>query len=100
MAPVARYGTASLEDDKEADDAGDEKEEAHRGKDISKRKSICDELLKIFKDIEKGFKDQWERANDQLDYWDVYNCKITSKQFYNGNARIFVPIVKNAIDAR
>jgi hypothetical protein len=101
-APTAqgRYGTASLENDNEADDTGDEKEESHRGKDISKRPKIRDELLKTFKDIEKGFRDQWERANDQLDYWDVYNCKIGPKQFYSGNAKIFVPIVKNAIDAR
>src|SRR5262245_46681355 len=100
MATVARYGTASLQDDIEADDAADEKEESHRGKDISKRPKVREELLKVFKDVEKGFRDQWQRANDQLDFWDVYNCKITAKQFYNGNARIFVPIVKNAIDAR
>src|SRR5215469_1659362 len=102
LTPVGDYGTASLKNESdEVDDAGDdEKEEQHRGKDISKKPKIRDELLKIFKDVEKGFQDQWERANDQLDYWDVYNCKLSSKQFYSGNARIFVPIVKNAIDAR
>lgn len=73
---------------------------ALRSRDLSKVKSIKDELLKIFTEVEEGFRDQWNRSNDQLDYWDIYNCQLTSKQFYSGNSKIFVPIVHNAINAR
>lgn len=54
----------------------------------------------IFKDVDKGFQDAWERANAQMDYWDLYNCKLGPKQFYSGNSRIFVPIVYDAVNAR
>jgi hypothetical protein len=71
-----------------------------RRADISKRKNVRDELLKIFRDVEEGYRDQWNRANDQQDYWDLYNCVLTSKQFYVGNSKIYVPIIHNAVNAR
>jgi len=90
-----RYGATDDEDDElEADQTEDRSEELVRDHDI---KSEC---IKAYSDIEKGYSDQWERSNDQMDYWDVYNCTIGPKQFYSGNSKIFVPIVKDAIDAR
>lgn len=84
------------------DDLEDESEDRsqRRGRDISRTKSIKDKLLDAYKDIEEGFRDQWNRSNDQMDYWDIYHCELTALQFYNGNSKIFVPIVKNAINAR
>lgn len=87
-----------MADDQEKPD--DEDKADRRGRDLSRVKSIKDELLKIFTDIEEGFRDQWNRSNDQMDWWDIYNCQLTSKQFYSGNSKIFVPIVHNAINAR
>ncbi len=74
--------------------------ETRRDRDLSKVKSIRDDLIKLFTEVEEGFTDQWNRSNEQMDYWDIYNCKLTSKQFYQGNSRIFVPIVHNAVNAR
>ena len=71
-----------------------------RSRDISKRPAIKKELLKIFEDVEKGYRDQHDRSNEQQDYWDIYNCTLTSRQFYVGNSKIFVPVVHNAINAR
>ena len=91
-------------DDDLRDDVIDAAEEAAVGvprrKDISKRPSIKKELLKIFKDIEEGYRDQWNRSNEQQDFWEIYNCVLTAKQFYVGNSKIFVPVVHNAINAR
>jgi hypothetical protein len=56
--------------------------------------------LELYKDIEKGFQDQWERGNSQMDYWDIYNCNLGPNQFYSGNSKIFVPIVHDAVNAR
>jgi hypothetical protein len=83
--------------------AGEDKAEpklAQRSEDLSGKEKIRDKLQKIFKDVEKGFRSQWDRANDGMDWWDVYNCVLNAKQFYVGNAKIYVPIVKNAINAR
>ncbi len=71
-----------------------------RADDVSALKSVREDLLDVFKDVEKGFEDQWERSNDQTDYWEIYNCKLNAKQFYSGNSKIYVPIVHNAVNAR
>jgi hypothetical protein len=67
---------------------------------LSRKKSVRDDLLKHYKDVEKGFSDQWERSNAQMDYWDIYHCVLGPKQFYSGNSKIFVPITHDAINAR
>jgi hypothetical protein len=63
----------------------------------SEIRKACEE---VFKDVDKGFADQWERANATMDYWDIYNCNLGAKQFYNGNSKIFIPIVHDAVEAR
>ena len=83
-----------------ADEAEESKAASARSDELSKNKNVREQMQDIFDEIERGFSDQGERANDQLDYWDVYNCKLTGKQFYTGNSKIFVPIVHNAVNAR
>src|ERR1700729_926181 len=90
----------SLGDDDEASEDAASKEVEPRAKDISKRAGVSKQLLEMFDEIEQGFSDQAERSDDLIDYWDVYNCKLTGHQFYDGNSKIFVPIVHNAVDAR
>ena len=71
-----------------------------RSRNLAKSKKIRDKLLDLYKDVEKGFQDQRTRADDQADYWDIYNNITGQNQFYTGNSRIFVPITYNAINAR
>lgn len=61
---------------------------------------LKDKLLKIYADVEKGFIDQAQRADDQMDFWDAYNCILGGFQAYSGNAQIFVPLIHNAVNAR
>ena len=83
-----------------ADEASKAAHGIPRRADISRRKSIRDELLKRFEAVEEGYRNQFTRSNEQQDFWDIYNCQLTSKQFYVGNSKIFVPIIHNAINAR
>lgn len=71
-----------------------------RDEELSKRARVSGQLEDLYNEVEKGFQDQYERTNNQMDYWDIYNCQLGSKQFYSGNSKIFVPLVKDAIDAR
>jgi hypothetical protein len=71
-----------------------------RNEELMRDKEVEDTCLKLYGEIEKGFSDQWERSNSQMDYWDIYNCELGPKQFYSGNSKIFVPIVADAVDAR
>lgn len=91
---------SDLSSDDQLDPPDDDIDPGSRGKDLSKKQPIREQLLDVFSDVEKGFGDQNDRANDQMDWWDIYNCKLTSKQFYSGNSQIFVPIVYNAVNAR
>ena len=61
---------------------------------------IADQIRKVAKDVDKGFQNQWERVNDQMDYWDVYDQVVGGKQAYAGNSQIYLPIVNQAIEAR
>lgn len=71
-----------------------------RDDELSNRPKIRKKLIEMFQDIEKGFADQNTRADDILDYWDMHNCTLGERQFYNGNSKIFVPLIKNAVKAR
>lgn len=55
---------------------------------------------KLWNDIKRGFENQGERADRIQDYWDAYNCRLNMNQYYNGESEIFVPIVRDAINAR
>jgi hypothetical protein len=75
-------------------------QELNRDDELSTQADIKDALLEVLDEIDKGFTDQWSRSNDQMDYWDIYNCVLGPNQFYTGNSKIFVPIVHNAVNAR
>lgn len=74
--------------------------EISRDDELSTKPAIRKRLLELYKDIEKSFLDQNGRADEIMDYWDMYNCQLNERQFYSGNSHIFVPIVKDAIKAR
>jgi len=71
-----------------------------RKDELTKKPGIEKACLDLIKDVEKAFQDQWDRANSQMDYWDIYNCQLGPNQFYSGNSKIFAPIVHDAINAR
>ncbi len=89
-----------LDDFDLAEEVGEEPQPLGRDDELSTRKSVETQLLDLYDDVEKGFDNQYQRSNDQMDYWDIYNCQLGSKQFYSGNSKIFVPLVKDAVDAR
>lgn len=71
-----------------------------RDRELADDKNIRKACLKLYPDLLKGFSDQWERANAQMDYWEIYNCILNAKQFYSGNSKIYLPLCHDAINAR
>ncbi len=71
-----------------------------RDEELGQKAKIKKHLLKLLPDIEKAFVEQHDRSDNILDYWDAFNCKLGGRQFYDGNSRIFVPIIRNAVKAR
>ncbi len=64
-----------------------------RDEELLGEKEIEKQFLKKIRAVEKGFKAQWDRGNDQLDYWDCFDCLLGGKQTYAGNSQIFLPII-------
>lgn len=89
---------ASVERKKDA--ASDDSGWGERDEELCDDEGIREQVLDAMKTVGAAFRGQWDRGNDQLDYWDCYNCQLTGRQNYAGNAQIFVPIVKTAVDAR
>lgn len=78
----------------------EDREDNSRDRELCDEKEIRDALLDLYKDIELGFTDQADRSDDIMDWWDLFNCKLSVKQTYAGNSKIFVPIIANAVNAR
>jgi hypothetical protein len=80
----------------------DDKGPPDRSKDLlgPKRSKLRKYLDTLYDDIHKGFQDQSSRSDSQMDFWDCFNCILNSNQFYNGNAEIYVPIIRDAVVAR
>src|ERR1700688_1156018 len=57
-------------------------------------------LDEIFNAVLRTFEDQKDRSDDIEDYWDCFNCRSNSRQYYNGIANIYFPIIHDAVSAR
>jgi len=71
-----------------------------RGKDLSGQRGYKRKLEKLYQLVTQGFIDKKERNDATQRYWRIYNCELTTNQAYSGNSQIYLPIVRDAIDAR
>jgi hypothetical protein len=68
---------------------------------LGRSNSACrDFLRKKIEGIVRGFEDQVARSDDLDQWWRIYHCELDDNQFYNGNAQVYVPIIRDAINAR
>lgn len=90
------------EDELSAGDAldGEVVTDDSRDDDISDDPDVEEQILDLYGEVEAGFDAQDERYNRAADFWDLYNSKLGPNQFYSGNSKIFVPITRNAVNAR
>jgi hypothetical protein len=86
--------------DQDPDDDEDGAEAAASRDDELHDDKLMEKIKKAAKAVAKGFEASWERYNDQMDYWDVYDQVIGGKQAYAGNHTVYLPIVRQAVEAR
>lgn len=84
----------------ETEDDKDDSAWGERSEELCHRDAIRDQVLDAMKTVSAAFRGQWDRGNDQLDWWDCYNCTLSGRQAYAGNSQIFLPLIKMAVDAR
>lgn len=70
-------------------------------KNYAKEKSILPKCEKIYAQLLEGYSVEKKDQNDRIiEYWDIYNGILGENQQYDGNAKVFEPIVHDAIEAR
>lgn len=86
-------------DDLSIQDEVEEKKE--KIKNYANDPKIKEKCSKIYEQIVSGFKEEKKNQSEAIDeYWDVYNYKLGDNQQYDGDAQIFEPIVRDAVEAR
>jgi hypothetical protein len=71
-----------------------------QGKDYVAKTSVREEANEIYESVVEAFAAKQERDADNKRFWDIYNCKLTDEQAYSGNSEIYIPVVRDAIEAR
>jgi hypothetical protein len=71
-----------------------------RTKDYSELKYIQKQLGELYPMVEKGFADKQEQNNTIDECWDMYHCDLNENQSYYGTSEVYVPIVRDAMEAR
>lgn len=62
--------------------------------------SVREDAEEIYRDVVDGFEAKREREDAIKRYWSIYNCELTEEQAYTGNSKIYVPVVRDAVEAR
>lgn len=71
-----------------------------RDEELAKELALSTRLSRLYSEVEQGFDDQSQRADNNGRWWDLYNCVLGEEQYYQGNATAYVPIVLDAVEAR
>src|SRR5579859_2593373 len=71
-----------------------------RKKDWSKNAKVKEQLSELYTNVMRAFEDKKEQNDTIEECWDVYNCKVTSHQMYSGNTQVYLPLVRDAVNAR
>lgn len=95
---MAEQELDEVEDDEASE--GEESSGITRETELSDKEEFQDALGDIATAVENAYRDQIERVNASYDWWDIYNCELNQNQAYNGNSQAYVPLVKDAIEAR
>lgn len=65
-----------------------------------KTSDVYEYCAKLYPDLKKAYENRND-ANDGIsEYWNIYNAKPDSNQTYQGNSKCYVPVTRDAINAR
>lgn len=65
------------------------------------QKKIAEKAGKLYTQILAGYREEKKNQNESIDdYWEIYNCELGENQQYSGEAQVFEPIVRDALEAR
>ena len=71
-----------------------------RGKSLINVSQYDEELSDLQADVVRAFDDKNDQVLNFERYWRIFNTELTVNQAYNGNSQIYLPLVRDAIEAR
>jgi len=71
-----------------------------RKKEWKDDEKVKDQLSDVYSTVCSGFDDKTEQTETIERAWDIYNCEFNENQSYDGDSKIYLPIVHDAIEAR
>lgn len=71
-----------------------------RTKDWSDDEEVKEQLDTLYTTVVAAYDDKTDQNEVINRCWDVYNCVLNDNQAYNGYSQVYVPLVKDAIEAR
>jgi len=75
-------------------------DEPFEGQDYVSRKALRADAADIYDDVVEGFNAKKDRDEENARYWDIYNLELSDEQSYIGTSDVYLPIVRDAIEAR
>lgn len=70
------------------------------GKQYAKNEKVLEQAYKIYARVVDGYEDQVKRNNQISANWSIYNCTLDENQKYGGMVNIYVPAVRDCVEAR
>ena len=64
------------------------------------KRDVLEQAQEVYRDVVDGFLARADRDRDIARFWEIYDCKLSDEQAYAGKSKIFVPAVRDAIEAR
>ena len=61
---------------------------------------VYEQCEKFYESISKAFKNRKGADDDIAEFWNIYNADPDDNQSYQGNSQCYVPVVRDAINAR
>ena len=72
----------------------------NRKKDYSGLVKVREQMSEIYQAVVRGFEDKQDQNSTIDANWDMYNCVLNENQAYSGYSNIYIPLVRDAIEAR
>lgn len=83
-----------------SDDSSGIPEYEDRKKQWMDDEKVVKELGSIYDMVCSGFEDKTEQTQIVERAWDIYNCTLNENQMYDGDSKVYLSIVHDAIEAR
>jgi hypothetical protein len=87
-------------DEEEVEQPERKRRKTSRDAELSGRKTVCEEAIKVCQAAQKAFDDQRDRSEASSDHWSAFNVQLTDLQYYHGTSEICAPFVQDAVRAR